>query len=71
MAYRTLGKLFWNKELKDAMVTIIHRGAPGDIKEIKGERITEVKKGSFITLLTDCQIQLQLLLIHCFRCQLF
>jgi uncharacterized protein (UPF0248 family) len=47
MVFQTLNRLKWQGLLKDAEITILHRGAPGDIKTIPGDRITEIKKGHF------------------------
>jgi uncharacterized protein (UPF0248 family) len=47
MVFQTLNRLKWQGQLKDAEITILHRGAPGDRKTIPGERITEIRKGYF------------------------
>ena len=40
----TLNKLMWHPgfDLRDAKVTIVHRGAPGDVKVIVGSDIKEL-----------------------------
>ena len=47
MVYQTLGKLKWEKRMGGTEVIILHRGAPGNRKVIKGEDITSVKKDHF------------------------
>lgn len=51
-----LNKLKWHPDfrLKDAEITIIHRGAPGDKRVIKGENITEIGSG-FMHVGTDLE----------------
>jgi uncharacterized protein (UPF0248 family) len=49
MVFRVLGRLLWEGRLENAGILIIHRGAPGDIKEIAGSSITEVKR-SYVTV---------------------
>jgi len=39
-----LSKLKWNGKLENCDIIILHRGAPGDRKEISGSNITEIKK---------------------------
>jgi uncharacterized protein (UPF0248 family) len=43
-AYEALGKLKWKRLLKGCEIVITHRGAPGDLKTIPGDSVTEVKK---------------------------
>ncbi|MBS3815652.1 MAG: DUF504 domain-containing protein [Hadesarchaea archaeon] len=42
-----LNKLKWHPDyaLKNAEITIVHRGAPGDKRVIKGENIKELESG--------------------------
>ena len=41
-----LNRLKWHeRKLGEAIITIVHRGAPGDLKRIKGELIKELGKG--------------------------
>lgn len=48
MVYNVLNRLKWTGKLKDCEVVILHRGAEGDRKTIKGRNIGEVKKGHFL-----------------------
>ncbi len=47
MVFQILNKLKWNGRLGECIVTMIHRGAPGDVKEISGGDITAIKKSYF------------------------
>jgi uncharacterized protein (UPF0248 family) len=47
MVYRVMGKLLWKDGLPGAEITILHRGAPGDKKMVRGEDVLEVKPGHF------------------------
>ena len=46
-AANLLNRLKWTKRLPESEVVILHRGAPKDRKMIKGDHITEIRKGSF------------------------
>lgn len=48
MVFQTLNRLKWTGKLGSAEVVFIHRGAPGDIKTIKGNSIAEVRKGYIV-----------------------
>lgn len=43
-AYDVLSKLKWHPEfsLSEARVTILHRGAPGDVRIVRGDDILEL-----------------------------
>lgn len=47
MVFETLNRLKWTGNLKECSITILHRGAPNDMKMISGERVTELKKSHF------------------------
>ena len=47
MVFQTLNKLRWTGKLEKAEITFIDRGSPGDRMTIKGERITQIKRGYF------------------------
>jgi uncharacterized protein (UPF0248 family) len=47
MAFQTINRLKWEGKLSLCRVKILHRGAPGDEKEIEGRNIREVKKSYF------------------------
>ena len=47
MVFQTLNRLKWTGKLDKAEIVILHRGAPGDRKTIRGSQLTEVKKGYF------------------------
>ena len=53
MAYprEVLNELKWSKDkgLEDAVVTYLHRGAPGDRVAIKGSEIVELERSFFVT----------------------
>ena len=42
-----LNRLKWTDRLPESEVVILHRGAPDNKKRIKGDHITEIRKGSF------------------------
>jgi len=42
-----LNRLKWTEKLPESEVVILHRGAPDNKKSIRGDHITEIKKGSF------------------------
>lgn len=42
-----LNRLKWTDRLPESEIVIRHRGAPKDQKKIKGDNITEIRKGSF------------------------
>lgn len=42
-----LNRLKWTDRLPESEIIILHRGAPKDQKKIKGDHITEIRKGSF------------------------
>jgi uncharacterized protein (UPF0248 family) len=42
-----LNRLKWTDRLPESEIVILHRGAPKDRKMIKGDNITEIRKGSF------------------------
>lgn len=45
-----LNRIKWKEEgLDDAVVTYLHRGAPGDIVTIKGSDIVELERSFFVT----------------------
>jgi len=48
-----LNRLKWAEKLPESEVVIRHRGAPDDAKRIKGEHITEIKKGHFSYMSTE------------------
>ena len=47
MVHDLLGRLKWKRELKECEITIRHRGAPNNKKEISGIQVTEIKKSHF------------------------
>jgi uncharacterized protein (UPF0248 family) len=49
MVDRVLGRLLWKGMMDRAEVIILHRGAPGDRKAVKGSQIREVKKSFLVT----------------------
>ena len=48
MVFQTLNRLKWTGQLKDCEIIIVHRGARGDKKLIKGQEIVEVKRTYFL-----------------------
>jgi uncharacterized protein (UPF0248 family) len=50
MVKRVLNELLWHpkKSIKEAKITYIHRGAPGDRITIDGEEIIRLEKSHFI-----------------------
>ena len=45
--FDVLNKLKWAGKLKDCEITILHRGAEGDRKVIKGGKVSLLKKHHF------------------------
>ncbi len=52
MAFETLNRLRWKGGIERCSVRIVHRGAPGDSREIPGGSITEIKK-SYLSYSND------------------
>jgi uncharacterized protein (UPF0248 family) len=50
MVRRVLNELLWHpeKSLKEARITYVHRGVPGDRVTIDGEEIKRLEKSHFI-----------------------
>lgn len=46
-AANIFNRLKWTRNLPESEVVILHRGAPEDRKRIKGDHITEIKRGHF------------------------
>ncbi len=42
-----MNRLKWTKKLPESEVVILHRGAPGNMTRLRGDHITEIKKGHF------------------------
>jgi uncharacterized protein (UPF0248 family) len=56
MVYGVLGKLKWRGGLESAEIMILHRGAPGDRKAVRGSDVLEVKQG-FFTYSPDSRVR--------------
>jgi uncharacterized protein (UPF0248 family) len=56
----TLNKLRWHTKfnLRDAKVTIVHRGAPGDVKVIEGKDIRELGPAFMRVLTPEGEVQI-------------
>ena len=52
-AAKLLNRLKWTKQLPDSEIIILHRGAPENKKSIRGNHITEIKKGYFSYMDTE------------------
>jgi len=46
--YEILNKLKWTGKLHEAEIVIVHRGAPGDRKILKGSSIIQIKRSYFV-----------------------
>lgn len=47
LARKVLQKAFWQKEIGDIEIVILHRGAPGDRKVIAGILVSNVARDGF------------------------
>ncbi|WP_019177542.1 DUF504 domain-containing protein [Methanomassiliicoccus luminyensis] len=47
-----LNRLRWTEGLglEDAVITYLHRGAPGDLMAVKGSNIMELERSFFVTV---------------------
>lgn len=50
MVSNFMNRLKWTEKLPQSEVVILHRGAPGDRKNIMGDQITEIKRDHFCYL---------------------
>jgi uncharacterized protein (UPF0248 family) len=53
MVFEVLNRLKWKDGLEGVEIIILHRGAPGNRKVIRGEELTEIKRSYLVYGITE------------------